>query len=385
MKIIHIVIAAKYVEGFSYQENILPLKHKQAGNEVYILTSPFAVNSESKVYYNTPRRYINDAGIEVTILDYRTRSTILQWFLGRCRGVYEYLCEKSPDIIFVHGAQCRDVVKVVRYKKMNPSVRLFADQHGDYYNSPINSIKTYLRKEILAKPMARLLARYVEVYWGVTPWRVLYLREVYGILSDKTDLLIMGGDEDKIDWKNRGSIRSEIRDKYTIPHDSFLIVTGGKIDKRKNQDLLMEVVKQLADQNIFLIVFGSPTEEMRPIFETYSNFRNIKLIGWLPSDEAYNIFLASDLAMFPGTHSVLWEQAVACGVPSIFKYWEGMTHVNMGGNAILMQQIDVEHIREVIIELNGTKKYKQMKFVAEKIRHYFLYGEIAKKSICDQV
>ena len=39
MKIVHICLAAVYIEGFGYQENILPQCHRAMGYDVTVLTS----------------------------------------------------------------------------------------------------------------------------------------------------------------------------------------------------------------------------------------------------------------------------------------------------------------------------------------------------------
>ena len=38
MRIIHVIIAAAYREGFGYQENLLPQKHKELGYDVGVIT-----------------------------------------------------------------------------------------------------------------------------------------------------------------------------------------------------------------------------------------------------------------------------------------------------------------------------------------------------------
>ncbi|MFK1961527.1 hypothetical protein ACIXEH_11290 [Bacteroides fragilis] len=70
----------------------------------------------------------------------------------------------------------------------------------------------------------------------------------------------------------------------------------------------------------------------------------IHYVGWLSSEKTIEYFFASDLAVFPGTHSVLWEQAVGIGIPSIFKYWDGMTHVDLGGNCLFLFENSSEEI-----------------------------------------
>ena len=46
MKIVHICLAASYVEGFGYQENILTQLHAQMGHSVTVLTTDRTFNSK---------------------------------------------------------------------------------------------------------------------------------------------------------------------------------------------------------------------------------------------------------------------------------------------------------------------------------------------------
>src|SRR5690606_17293733 len=92
----------------------------------------------------------------------------------------------------------------------------------------------------------------------------------------------------------------------------------------------------------------------------------IKYIGWIDSNDSYNYFAASDLGVFPGRHSVLWEQAVGSGLPCIFKYWEGTTHVDLGGNCIFLYKDTVSEIKASIEKVINTKSYRKMKLIAEE-------------------
>ena len=383
MRITHVIIAFRYVEGFSYQENILPKKHKDLGFDVSIITSQISINNKRVEYLREPGAYINDYGIRVSVLKVTTRIPIVRLLLKTCKGLYQELVNLNPDIIFVHGGQCIDVVDVVKYKKNHPAIKLFADQHGDYFNMPINTFKGYLSMVFLHRPMVRLLSKYTDKYWGVTPWRLKYLNDVYKLDPKKTGLLTMGGDEDKIDWENRIDIRKYIRKLYNIDSNDFLLVTGGKIDRRKNIHLLMEAVQNMNLQHMKLLIFGVPDDDIKAMFSRYSDNKNIIAIGWIPSDDTYNIFLAADLAVFPGSHSVLWEQAIACGLPAIFKYWEGMSHVEVGGNSILLHDPTPDNIKETIdLLITDNKLYNNMlNFAQNCARPLFSYKEIAKRSI----
>ena len=211
--------------------------------------------------------------------------------------------------------------------------------------------------------------------------RVDYLHKVYGIPQDKIDLLVMGGDESIIKYDNRDLIKNEICSYHNIPTSNFLIVTGGKIDMNKNIHLLMKAVSDL--KNVTLIIFGPVLHDAEKVIEKYKDNRNIYTIGWIESQKAYDYFLAADLVVFPGTHSVLWEQAVASGVPCVFKYWDGMDHVDVGGNCKFLYQDDSDEICEVLNNIIQNKsEYTAMKNVAlSKGINTFSYKEIAKRAI----
>ena len=388
MQIVHISIACFYIEGMGYQENILPRIHKQMGYDVSIITVQSCYNGifKNPIGHRPVSTYYNEDGVEVTILpDNPVKNKYRQMFSRRSKGLYEKLKEITPDIIFVHGVQTFDTLDVLRYKKENPEVRLFADQHGDYYNMPVNTWKRYWYQRFVIGYIARKTARLVERFWGVTPWRVDYLLNVYKIPRNKVGLLVMGGDDSRIDFSQKEEYRKQLCEKLNFSTDDFIIVTGGKIDRAKNFHLLAEAVKRLPSF-CKLVIFGRPTEEMAPYFAQLSD--KVQCVGWIPSDESYRYFLAADLGVFPGTHSVLWEQAVACGLPCIFKHWPGMEHVDVGGNAILLDQptVDAEYIdmlEQTISRLMGRdSEYEKMCQVAEqKGIKEFSYKEIARRAI----
>jgi glycosyltransferase involved in cell wall biosynthesis len=379
MRIVHVIIANFYKEGYGYQENILPAKHKELGLETYVVTT----NDQ----YPLGRHYINKDGIDVTCLEvndsFFSKKRYLCLFVNKTVGLFSYLDGIKPDIIFLHGLQAIDSLIVYRWCKKNPKVKLYVDQHADYYNTPITKFSTRLYHKVVFGYIAKKLSKYAVKFWGVTPWRVDYLQKVYGLAPEKTDLLVMGGDENLIDWKNRQQVRAEIREKCNIPKEAFLLVTGGKIDQAKNIHLLCEAAFSLKDKNVYLIVFGSLLDDMKNYSKSLYH-KNVRYIGWIDSRDVYPYFLASDLAVFPGTHSVLWEQALASGIPGLFKDWDGgFNHIDCGGNALLIKDISIDTlVKEIDLIVEDTAKYRAMRDAAENTaRKEFSYMEIAKRSI----
>lgn len=378
-RVVHVIIACFYREGQGYQENILPKKHMQLGFD----TSIVAWDSKEP----QGKSYVNRDGIPVCLLPLNNSFVARTKGLRRIPhrrvvGLYATLVRLKPDIIFVHGTDILDNRDVVKYVNKHGAVECYADQHADYYNTPVKSLTSRLTVEFVGKRTVKSLASVSKKLWGVTPWRVQYLHDIYGVSENKLGLLPMGGDEDFIIGKDTKAIRKAIRNQYGIKDSDFLVVTGGKIDRRKHQDLLMEAVCRSNGKGVSLLVFGTPDKEMAAVVENYNDVNNIKFAGWIPSEKAYDMYLASDLAFFPGTHSVLWEQAVACALPIATQHWKGMEHINVNGNAILIDSVTVESILDIIHKCLEGDYYKRLKENAIDVAKDFYYIEIAKKAIC---
>lgn len=379
MQIVHICLACFYVEGLGYQENLLPQCHARMGHNVCVLTSDYAFDSKRHTVKKEVDQYVNQYGVEVKVL----KRTGGRFSYGRYQNVYKELEKLEPAIIFVHGGQFLSLWDVLKYCKKHPSCKLFVDQHGDYYNTPLNTLKKKVLYQALYGAAMRACVPYVEKFWGVTPWRCQYLNEVYKIPKEKIGLLVMGGDDKFIRLEQRDTIRRKLCVKHNLSNEDFMIVTGGKIDQAKNVHLLLQAIRQTNKRDVKLLLFGQPNDAMEKTINRLCDHPSIRNLDWIPSEKVYDYFLASDLAVFPGTHSVLWEQACACGLPGLFKYWEGMLHVDVGGNAEFLYKDDADEIAEKILDLyNNREKYASMKRVAqERGVKTFSYREIAKKAI----
>ena len=216
------------------------------------------------------------------------------------------------------------------------------------------------------------------------PSRVDFLSDIYGIPSSKCELLVMGADDEAVANANRTEVKSAVRKKFNIAEDDFLIVTGGKIDAFKAQTLLlMQAVKNIENEKVKLLVFGSVEKELQGKVDALCDEEKIQYIGWAKGNQSYEYFAAANLVAFPGRHSVYWEQVAGLGIPMICKYWEGTTHVDLGGNVEFIKNDTAECIKDIIESIvQNDEKYEKMKNVAAtKGMSVFSYRKIAERSI----
>ena len=381
MTIVNITPAAPYNDYWGYQDNLLPKYQKKLGHDVTVITTNL-MHQDGGIAEIAPNDYRLNDGERIIRLKYKQYPVSVLTKLFSKLEIYELLKSIRPDFIFYHGLISNTIFDVIRYiKKDNPQCVLVQDNHFDYN---IGSHSTGLKK-LLGRGYFRFINRlanpYVSRVYGVTPWRKQYAEDYFRIPPEKTDVLIMGADDEKIDFANREQIRSDIRNQFGFTEDDFVIVTGGKIDRNKKTTLLMEACRNT--DHVKLLIFGNVKEDVKQEFdEILSESENITYIGWIDADQVYNYFFASDLVFFPGQHSVLWEQACACKVPCVFEKWEGMEHVNNGGNSDFVSPVTVESLREKILELKYTDKYAKMKQIAESDKtDIYLYSRIAEKSL----
>lgn len=380
MKIVN--IAEHYYEGYSYQDNYLPKYHKKIADEVTVISSKWIRNDKGEIEYRDEKCKLLDDGVKLIRLDYERRDK-KQTRLGKLKDIYKVLEFESPDIIFLHGIQTRMVIDIIKYQKKHLNVKIYADNHADYSNSATNFISKYFLHGILWKHYVKKLEPYTEKIWGVLPARVDILSERYNLNKNKCDLLVMGADDELINEAKKTNARKYIREKYNIKENEFLIVTGGKIDLAKTQVLdLMKVIKNKYTDSVKLIVFGSVVPDLKTKFEKLVG-DNVIYIGWKKSDDLYKYIESADLAIYPGRHSVLWEQTVAQGIPMVVKYWKGTKHIDIGGNVRFILQNNEENIDKILDEIiRNDDFYREMKNAAKnEKKDMFLYSEISKRSI----
>ena len=384
MKVVHLCLGSFYPDNYSYQENLLPKYHKKLGYDVEVIASTQSFDEHGKVcFLDNVGTYQNEYDIKVTRLPYKSDNKLWKK-LKRYRGVYEAIVNAAPDILFIHGGQFLDIDQVVKYLKKHVDVRVYVDNHADFSNSATNWISKNILHKIIWKRCEHKIEPYTKKFYGVLPVRVDFLKNVYGLPANKCELLVMGADDELVEKAKNSGARARIRQQFGIKEDDFLIMTGGKIDPWKTQTLLlMQAVKNIDRDNIRLIVFGSVTQELSEQVKSLADGQKIQYIGWINSKDTYDYFEAADLVVFPGRHSVMWEQVTGQGKPMIVKDWPGTHHVDLGGNVLFLSKDSVDEIQEKIVCLitNPDKVTEMTKIAERKGMQFFSYADISKRAI----
>lgn len=387
MKIVHCCLAAFYIDGFSYQENILPKFHKLQGHEVEIIASTETYLDNLKLGYVTPRTYFSSDNIRVTRLPYiGCLPHLIVRKLRLYKGLYKKLNTFKPDIIFLHDCQFLSINSIVKYAKRN-QVKIYVDSHTDFVNSAKGWISKNILHKIIYKYCVKRIENYTTKFFGTLPARCDFLHDVYGVKKHKIELLPFGVDDSLFTYKDKVTYREKIRRELNISDSDFVVITGGKIDERKKIHVLLKAFSDLVDEalltNCRLIVFGKPTDAMKSVIDELSDHKYIHYLEWIDSKDIFKYFFASDVAFFPGTHSVLWEEAAGLGIPAVFYSWKGVHHLDKGGNCLYIKKNDYDNLKRTFKYLfSDTEVLNNIKRVSEIVGpKYFSYSNISKQAI----
>ena len=377
------MLACFYIDNYSYQENYLPKYHKAQGHDVEIVASLFTFDENGNgKWLPEPCKYENEYGIPVTRLDFASTPGARR--LRRYVGLEKELERISPELIFIHGVQFCDISVVVKYLKKHPGVKVYADSHSDFSNSAKNWVSRNIQHRIIWRRCAQKINPFVTRFYGVLPARVDFLINEYKLPREKVELLVMGADDERVEEASKPEVRQGIREKYGLADDDFVIMTGGKIDAYKTQTLLlMEAVSKIDDPKVKLVVFGSVTPELKDKVNALADGEKVKYIGWVLAKDSYDYFASADLVVFPGRHSVFWEQVAAQGVPMLVKYWNGTTHVDFDGNVKFLREDSVDEIKRTLEDVLTGDNYTLMKEAAITAASNFKYSKIAERSIAE--
>ena len=313
MKILHLMLSNFFIDGVSYQENILPLQNLKDGHDVKIIASTETYIQPNKLGYVEPSRYTNVDGLEITRIPYRR--ILPHFFMIKIRSypnVYEMIEEFEPDVILHHGVPSCELLTIAKYKKNHPNIKLYLDSHEDFHNSA----QGFISREVLHRrfygPIVRKALPYVDKILCVSTECFDFLEKLYKVPLKKMEFYPLGG----IVFSEEEFLarRKKIRQIEGLSNKDILMVHTGKMEKAKRTEELLKAFTQVESKNFKLIIIGSFSDDIelavKPIIEADSR---IQYIGWKDAEEVFDYLCAADIYLQPGSQSATMQNAICCG------------------------------------------------------------------------
>ena len=386
MKIL--MICDFFNENQQYQENLLAKYYLKNGHQVTIIASTFTSIFE---YYSgnykkdCDQKEYHVNGYKIIRQPYSINLFNKLRKLGKLKTSIK---KESPDIIYIHGVPL-NLIDPISFKKKNPQCKLIFDSHADYSNSAKNWLSLNILHKFLYRIIMKMLYKHVDKIFYITPDGGTFLNQVWGLPNNCIALLPLGTDSDYIREIKEKDIRLEIRNKLGISPSDFVVFTGGKLNRAKKTKLVIESFLLLNKEHTHLIIVGEAPDKTykKELLELINAHPRIHLTGWIAGEEVYSYMLACDVAVFPASQSVLWQQAIGTELPLIIGQSAGQdaTYLNRDNCTFLIEenQVNQENIYNLLnLLINDENLLKSMKLNASKTAIEFLsYDKISSLTL----
>lgn len=381
MRITH--ISEYYLDGWTYQENFLPEFQARLGHHVTLIASRSMPEYLAGKSFSDQDVYMAGA---VKIVRYHLDKS---WYRLRINGLERILAQEHPDLLFIHGFHLLRDKNLMQYINSGRVKRIIMDTHADYLSSGFiqrNPVKKMVKRLIyffIYRPLIQKALPHIEMVFHVSPSSGVFAKKVLGIPSSKSALLKLGVDLSQIHYEQTSFIKKRILKTHGIPDSDIVILTIGKQDKLKQPVLLTQAFQTAKIPNAHLLICGSIDEELRmQVLEAASGNENIHLVGWIQPGQVTEYFLSADVGVFPGGQSVLWQLAMACGLPCIYRQCEGAEYLD-GGGALFLKEDDVDELVALLKKISSDKELmRSMGSLQRKhALEHFDYHKIALQSI----
>ena len=377
MKIVHCCFGIEhYIDTWGYQQNLLPLYCAKMGHETVVLASndtfPSFLNpdliceikNKGHSYYNGLVRIERGNSYFHSNIHFQI-----------ARQLQSILSKEAPDVIFFHGSLNLSLYFCVSYKKKNPKVRLFVDNHGDVFNVHPNKLYRFLYFKVFLSLFHHICQKYVDCYFGVTNGRCSFLSDYLHISEDRIKLLPIGADVDAVGEIKES--REELRSRYGFGLDDVIIIHGGKLDTRKGTIDLIEAYRETKKTypHLRLILFGKMVDpRIKPMLD-----KDIVVYDWMSRTQTFELLKLADLAVWPIHHTTLIEDCVASGLPYLIRKTETTQHlINSDFYLVDGNKGELYHKILAFIQNLSTANNIYMENVA-KIRDAINYYTIAQQ------
>lgn len=352
-----------YNESLEYQENLLVKYYRKHGHDVTVVASTFDSVFD---YYNDrhdpawPARTYMDQGAKIVKLRYR-----FNW-LNRLRAytrIDSLLESEAPDLIYVHDIML-NLPECVSYVQRHPQCRMILDYHADYSNSGRSWLSLKLLHGVARKWYLDRARPHLSRIFPIVPAGVRFLHEVYGVPHAEMEVLPLGADVDLArDVCQRGD-RGRLRRELGFADTDIVLLTGGKLAPAKRTELLLQAVRRLPGLPLKVVVVGEASNAdasyKRLLLEEAGAMPDaVRFVGWLEREDIYRHLAMADLAVFPASQSILWQQAIASGLPLICgdTGHQDISYLNLADNLVVLPagEITADHLASQIERIAGDQ------------------------------
>jgi glycosyltransferase involved in cell wall biosynthesis len=354
MKILHMMLSCFYIDGYNYQENILPRQNRLDGHEVKILASTETFVDNMKLGYIRPGSYLNPDGIEVTRIPYRRfLPRLLMKKIRSYPGVYNFIEQFNPDVILFHGMPAYELLTVVAYKKRHENVKLYVDSHEDRHTSGTNILSFYLLHRFFYRSIVQKAIPQIDKIFYISEECKDFILSAYGVPEDTTEFYPLGGIV--FDGSEREEKRDRRRKELGLGPGDIMVLHSGKLDERKRTVELIRAFMAVSSTKLRLYLLGTISDDMKKdVLSLMESDGRINYLGWKSGDELLEYLCACDLYAQPGGQSATMQNALCARSPLMLYPHASHKHYLKGNGFYVKTIADMENCLKSVSDDPGS-------------------------------
>jgi glycosyltransferase involved in cell wall biosynthesis len=176
------------------------------------------------------------------------------------------------------------------------------------------------------------------------------------------------------------------RQELGIPEDEVVLISIGRLIKRKALDFVLLALSRLDKGRFRLLVIGDGPEEahLRDLVRTLGLSSQVDFLGAVWGDPKFQYLAAADMFVLPSAHEgfgLVFLEAMHCGLPVIASSSGGQTDfLRDGETGFLVPVGDVEVLAERILRLADDEglRRRMSEFNVEYVKRFHI-SEVAAR------
>lgn len=204
--------------------------------------------------------------------------------------------------------------------------------------------------------------------------------ENYHIDERDIEVIYNGVDLERFNPENRKLYSEEIRERFSIGKDEFVVLFVGSGFERKGVKYLLKAVELISEPITVMVVGKGSGKSMRRFIKR----QHVIFCG--PQREIHKYYAASDIFVFPAIYEPFGNvhlEALASGLPIITTRLSGASEIIKDGSQgfVIDKPEDIDKIAEKILFLMDRDRNQKMVLEARRLAENFSLKDHTDKMI----
>jgi len=239
----------------------------------------------------------------------------------------------------------------------------------------------------------------------LSPHRNAIFRKTVRFLIDRADRVVAQSNNTRSNakrfYKPKGEVQiiplafhppeipSISRSELKLDDSDFLLITVGRLIKRKSIDTILRALSQIEIEKVKLLIMGDgpEREHLTSLVEQLELKHRVTFLGYVSDFEKYKFLALSDLFILTSLHEgfgIVFLESMYCGLPIVCTNHGGQVDfLKDGENAILINVGDVNACADAIkrfyrdkefyLKCSSNNRKKVMDFFADHVADQYMH------------